>query len=112
MSIITFNDLSAYISEPKESSKRAIVLLSEWWGLNSQIKRLADRFASQGFVVVVPDLFHGKVPKDANEANHLMTGLDFKGAVRECGQWADYLKNEKLAKSVGVTGFCMGKHII
>jgi carboxymethylenebutenolidase len=48
------------------------------------------------------------VAKDANEANHLMTGLNFKAAVDEAKIWVDYLKSERKCKKVGATGFCMG----
>ncbi len=48
------------------------------------------------------------VAKDANEANHLMSGLDFKAAVDEVRQWVEYLVKERGASAVGVTGFCMG----
>ena len=47
------------------------------------------------------------VTSDANEANHLMSGLDFEAAVAECRQWAKYLREECGCTSVGVTGTCM-----
>jgi carboxymethylenebutenolidase len=104
--MMTHNNVSAYIVGSNQ--RKGIVLLSEWWGLNNQIKGLSDRFSQQGFFVVVPDLYHGKVATDANEANHLMSGLDFKAAVKEVEIWIDWLKSEKNIKKVGVTGFCMG----
>ena len=113
MSIVKYQNVEAYVAAPQgQASTKAIVLLSEWWGLNEQIKKLSDRFAAQGFVVATPDLYHGKVAKDANEANHLMSGLDFKAAVKEAGIWIQYLKQEKKCKKVGVTGFCMGNQCI
>ena len=109
MSLITFENVQAYVAVPHgPQPTKAILLLSEWWGLNQQIKGLSDRFAAQGFIVVAPDLYHGKVTEDADEANHLMSGLDFKAAVAECDVWMRYLKESKGITKVGVMGFCMG----
>ncbi|MBX3181460.1 MAG: dienelactone hydrolase family protein [Polyangiaceae bacterium] len=85
----------------------AVILLQEWWGLNPQIKGLADRLAGEGFRVLVPDLFRGKVTTDADEANHLMTGLDFMDATTQDIQGAASYLRERAAK-VAVMGFCMG----
>jgi hypothetical protein len=48
------------------------------------------------------------VAKDADEANHLMSGLNFPAAVDECATWCNYLIKERKVTKVGVTGFCMG----
>lgn len=106
MSVVTFRNLQAYVVG--KVGQPAIFLVHEWWGLNEQMKGLADRFAARGFQVATPDLYHGKVASDANEANHLMSGLDFKAAVDELAVWAKYLKEERKAPAVGVAGTCMG----
>ncbi|MFM7735194.1 MAG: dienelactone hydrolase family protein [Alphaproteobacteria bacterium] len=84
------------------------VMIQEWWGLNEQMKGLADRLAAHGYSVLVPDLYRGRVTSTPDEANHLMGGLDFIDAatqdVRGCVQ---HLKAAGAAK-VGVGGFCMG----
>ncbi len=54
-----------------------VVVIQEWWGLNDQICGVADRFARAGFNALAPDLYHGRITQDANEASHLMNGLDF-----------------------------------
>jgi dienelactone hydrolase len=37
------------------------------WGLNTQIKKVADRFAAAGFRALVPDFYRGKVAQNADE---------------------------------------------
>ena len=108
MSLITFKNVQAYVAGNKGNP--AIIILQEWWGLNEQIKSVANKFAAAGFQVAAPDLYHGKIAKTANEANHLMSELDFPAAVNECDTWVEYLKSERGARKVGVTGFCMGNY--
>lgn len=89
--------------------KLGLVVLSEWWGLTDNIKAMGDRLAKDlGATVLVPDLYRGKQTQDAEEANHLMSNLDFPLAVKDAEACALFLKNEKKLAKVGVTGFCMG----
>lgn len=84
-----------------------IVVIQEWWGLNDQIKGVADRLAALGYRAFVPDLYKGKVTVDAAEANHLMTNLDFgAAATQDIRGAAQHLKKNNA--KVGVVGFCMG----
>src|SRR5574343_1368997 len=61
--------------------KPSIVVIQEWWGLNSQIRSVAERFAAAGYNALAPDLYKGRVAQDADEASHMMNGLDFPGAT-------------------------------
>lgn len=84
-----------------------VVVLQEWWGLNSQIKGVADRLAEQGYRALVPDLYRGSVTQSPDEANHLMTGLDWPGATRQDVRGAaQHLKPN--GRKTAVLGFCMG----
>lgn len=97
----------AYVAEAAEAKAPSVVLIQEWWGLNEQMKGLAERLAKEGFRAIVPDLYHGKLAKDADEANHLMSGLNFVDAAEQDIQAAvDFVKNQ--SDRVGVAGFCMG----
>jgi carboxymethylenebutenolidase len=89
-------------------SAPGIVVIQEWWGLNDQIRGVASKLAAAGYRALVPDLYRGKVALEANEAEHLMHGLDFAAAAGQDVRGAvQYLKATGSAK-VGVTGFCMG----
>jgi carboxymethylenebutenolidase len=85
----------------------AVVVIQEWWGLNGQIKGVADRLAKAGYRALVPDLFRGKLAKDKNEASHLMDTLDWGSAIEDVRGAVQHLKSFAPSK-VAVLGFCMG----
>jgi carboxymethylenebutenolidase len=87
-----------------------LILVHEWWGLTDHIKGIADRFAGEGFVVLAPDLYSGKVTRDAGEAGRLMQDLDEGHALATLNAAVDYLKQQGTVRenAIGVTGFCMG----
>ncbi|WP_313876576.1 dienelactone hydrolase family protein [Rhodoferax mekongensis] len=103
--------VQGYLAEPtapqSTSNAPAVVVIQEWWGLNDQIKGVADRLATAGYQALVPDLYRGKATVEAEEAHHLMTGLDFGDAAGQDIRGAvQFLKAR--ASKVGLTGFCMG----
>ena len=84
-----------------------VVVIQEWWGLNDQIRGVADRLAAAGFTALVPDLYRGKSTVEAEEAHHLMSGLNFGDAASQDIRGAvQFLKSR--GNKVGVTGYCMG----
>lgn len=105
---VTFGDnVPGYVAKPANASKAGLIVIQEWWGLNNQIKKMADRFAKEGFVSLSPDFYRGQVATKPDEASHLMNGLDWPRAVEDIKQGALYLKSQGCDK-VGVIGFCMG----
>src|SRR3954465_3728718 len=100
--------VNGYLVEPQAGAKApAMVVIQEWWGLNDQIRGVADKVAKAGYRALIPDLYRGKTAVDAKEANNLMTGLNFGDAAGQAiPAAAPYLKKD--SKKVGVTGFCMG----
>jgi carboxymethylenebutenolidase len=101
--------VSGYLAEAA-APQGAVVVIQEWWGLNDQIRGVAERFALAGFTALVPDLYRGKSTVEAEEASHLMTDLNFGDAASQDVRGAvQYLKGLKLGGGkVGVTGYCMG----
>jgi carboxymethylenebutenolidase len=100
--------VQGYLAEPQHATgAAAIVIIQEWWGLNEQIRGVAHRLASAGYIALVPDLYRGKSTVEAEEAHHLMTGLDFGDAASQDIRGAVQFLKTRSGK-VGVTGFCMG----
>ena len=100
--------LQGYLAEAAGGTMApAIVVLQEWWGLNDQIRGVADRLSSAGFNALVPDLYRGKSTVESEEAHHLMSALDFGDAASQDIRGAvQFLKGR--SSKVGITGFCMG----
>ena len=97
---------SGYLANADGSGK-SVVVIQEWWGLNDQIKGVADRFAAAGYTALAPDLYNGRVTGDADEANHLMEGLDWVGATdSELRGAVQHLKASR--ERCAIMGFCMG----
>jgi carboxymethylenebutenolidase len=101
--------LKGYLAEPSDiSNAPGVVVIQEWWGLDEEVKSVADRLAKAGYRALVPDLYRGKLALEANEAEHLMGDLNFGDAAGQDIRGAvQYLKSTGSAK-VAVTGFCMG----
>ncbi|CAN5460380.1 hypothetical protein BH10CHL1_BH10CHL1_50160 [soil metagenome] len=103
--------LTGYQARPDDGQPHPVVIvIQEWWGLNENIKDIARRFAKEGFVALAPDLYHGKVATEPNEAQKLVMELDMNAAVQEIQQAVAYLIKQDYAapKKVGIVGFCMG----
>jgi len=106
----TAGDAEGVLLLPDGGAKGAgVVLVHEWWGVNQQIQSLAQRWTDAGFVTILPDLYHGKVAANAEEAGAMMKGLDFGKAVQEIAGAVKHLKShEQCTGQVAVTGYCMG----
>ena len=101
--------VDAYVARPAtETPSAAVILVHEWWGLNRHIESIAERYASEGFLAVAPDLYHGKTTGDASEAGKLMSGLDQRAALEDLNVVLTRLRATEGIGAVGITGFCMG----
>jgi carboxymethylenebutenolidase len=99
--------VQGYLAEAAAADAPGLVVIQEWWGLNDQIRGVADRYAAAGFTALVPDLYRGKATVEAAEAEHLMSGLDFGDAAGQDVRGAVQQLKKRCAR-VGVTGYCMG----
>src|SRR5579875_2892691 len=99
-----------YLAKPASGSGPGVVLIQEWWGLDDHMADVADRLAGEGFVVLVPDLYGGRVAHDSDEAGELMQKLPAEQAARDLGGAVDFLLDDEdvTSSKVGAVGFCMG----
>jgi carboxymethylenebutenolidase len=96
-----------YLSLNENEKSIGLVLIQEWWGLNKAITTTAETISKEGFRVLIPDLYRGKVAKNHEEAGHLKGGLDWIGALKDINASGEYLKSLGCEK-VALMGFCVG----
>lgn len=99
-----------YLSAPSSGKGAGVIVLQEWWGLNTQIKSVADRFAEAGFVALAPDLYHGEKATSPDEAGKLMMELNIAETEKDLRGAINYLLAypDVTSERVGTVGFCMG----
>lgn len=85
-----------------------LVIIHEWWGLNDEMKLLAEHYAEQGFTTVAVDLFNGATADNDKDAFALMQSLDPQYAQETLQAWLEWLRLEQGCGKVGTLGFCLG----
>jgi carboxymethylenebutenolidase len=89
----------------------AVVMIHEWWGLNDNIKDMANMLAKEGYVVLAVDLY-GEVATDPGRAMELSSSVrnnpeeavaNMQGAVNYLGS----LENVNSSR-IASLGWCFG----
>jgi carboxymethylenebutenolidase len=97
-----------YLATPAAGSGPGMIVIQEWWGLNDNIKDIANRFAAEGFVALAPDLYHGQITAEPDEAGKLMMAMKMDQAAKDMSGAYDYLKQRpECSGKVGSVGFCL-----
>jgi carboxymethylenebutenolidase len=103
---------SGYLVKPSAGSGPGVLVIQEWWGLDSGIKEMAERLGKAGFVALAPDLYHGELAAhdEMDKAAHLMQSMPPDRAGRDMSGAVDFLASHPSVTSqgIGVVGFCMG----
>jgi len=103
---------AGHLAVPASGSGPGVIVVQEWWGLNSQIRGVADMLADNGIVALAPDLYHGELAghDEMDKAGQLMTNLPADRAARDMSGAVDFLADHDAVSSegIGVVGFCMG----
>jgi carboxymethylenebutenolidase len=104
------NRAAGYLAIPESGAGPGVIVIQEWWGLVDHIRKVADRFAAEGFVALAPDLYHGKIAKSPDEAGKMMMALRIDEAEKDLAGAVDYLLAHEATRSdrAGTVGFCMG----
>ena len=104
-------DFNGYLAHPAgvEGALPALVMYHEWWGLNDNIRAMADRLAAHGYLVLAADFYDGKVYDTRTGAQQAMNAALNDKARLAANIYAafDYIKS-KGAPQVGVIGWCFG----
>lgn len=109
----------AYLATPASGGGPGLVLAQEIFGVNGTMRDVADYYAEEGYVVLVPDLFWRQEPsveldaaKDMPRAFALYQGFDEAKGVQDLQTAISTLRARPEVRTqggkVGVLGFCLG----
>ena len=97
-----------YLATPASGKGPGVIVIQEWWGLVPHIKKVADRFAAEGFSALAPDMYHGQTASEPDGAGKLFMALNIGQAEKDLRGATTYLKAYSSTTKVGAVGFCMG----
>ena len=100
--------VSGYLVRPSGTPIAGMIVIQEWWGLNDDIKTIADRYASEGYLTLAPDMYHGRVTEEPDDARKLAMALERDEAAKEIDAGVAWLKSQHGMRKIGCVGFCMG----
>lgn len=109
---------NGYLAVPRSGSGPGLVLAQEIFGVNRTMREVADYYAEEGYVVLVPDLFWrqqpdvelGYAPDDWQRAFALYQGFDEARGMEDIQASISALRERPEVQDgkVGVLGFCLG----
>lgn len=113
---------SAYLAKPSADKAPGLVLMQYICGVNAVMRRLADGFADQGYLVAVPDLFWRQEPNlqlindpskpdpvEQKKALELNDGFDDENAIEDLKSTLAYLRSHPNGNgAAGALGYCLG----
>ncbi len=87
-----------------------VIVIHEWWGLNDNIRKMAERIAGEGYRALAVDLYGGEVAADPAKARELMSAAmkNPEAATANLTSAYAYLTNAKHAGRVASIGWCFG----
>jgi carboxymethylenebutenolidase len=109
--------VNAYVAAPGEGAKApGLLVFQEIFGVNANIREIAERFAKQGYVAIAPELFHRTAPGFEEAYSNLPAcmphaqALTPEGLIADARAAYDWLqKNPRvLPNATACLGFCMG----
>jgi carboxymethylenebutenolidase len=88
----------------------AIIMIHEWWGLNDNIRAMAERLAAEGYIVLAVDLFGGEAATTPEAARQLMLrAVENSDSVRlNLEQAYAFVTETAGAPRVASLGWCFG----
>ena len=103
--------LSGFLVQPVTPGKYpGIVMIHEWWGLNDQVKSMADITAREGYVVFAVDLFKGNVATTMEGAQANLKNNPNNETILKMQAAVKYLRNLTIVNKseIASLGWCYG----
>jgi carboxymethylenebutenolidase len=107
-----------YLAVPASGHGPGLVIAQEIFGVNKTMRDVADYYAEEGYVALVPDLFWRQQPDvelgyseaDWQQAFEFYGGFDEAKGMEDIQAALDVLRDrpEVVERQAGVLGFCLG----
>ena len=108
-SVNYFESSNGYLARPTaDGNFPAVIMIHEWWGLNDNVKVMADKLASQGYVVLAVDLYNGKVATTSEQARQYVTSYVATNGIDNMNSATTYLNENFSPEKIGSIGWCFG----
>lgn len=108
----TLGGTPGYLARPADNgSYPGVVMIHEWWGLNGNIRHMADVLAGHGYTVFAADLYDGEVATESSRAAQLAGQVrdNPDEAVTKLSRATDALRSSPYTtRRVGSIGWCFG----
>lgn len=111
------DSFSAYVAQPADEPKAAILVIQEIFGVNAGIRRKCDKWAEAGYLAIAPDLFwrmERGLELDPDVEPEMQRGLDLFGkydadeGIKDIEATIHWIRNEAGVAKVGAVGYCLG----
>ena len=109
------NTADGYLARPDgDGPYPVVIVIQEWWGVDAHIQDVTERFARLGFAAIAPDLYHGQVTAEPDEAKKLLMELEYETAAKEIDGAAAWLLSQAFSSGpkFGCVGYCMGGGLV
>ena len=108
---------SGYLTLPEGSGKKpGLIIVHEWDGLKTRVRKMADALADEGYVVLAADMYSGRTGSNTQENVALMneTRADSDMLVRNLDAAAMYLRarDDVIGDKIGTMGWCYGGGVV
>jgi carboxymethylenebutenolidase len=107
--------VSGYLTRPKAKGKRpAVIVIHQNKGLNPHIEDVARRLATEGYLVLAPDLLSpfGGTPADDDAAAKMFGQVDREDVSIPVATVAFLKSHPESTGKVGIVGFCYGGGVV
>jgi len=118
ISALSGGSFSAYLATPSTQPSAGIVLIQEVLGVNDNMRRTADEYAKEGYLVLVPDLYwrlepgvelDSEIKEQWTKAFSLLQAFDLDSGLEDLKASLAFLRQyPSSTDKVGSVGFCLG----
>jgi len=107
--VVYFENYEGYLARPETGGDYpGIVMIHELFGLNDNVKQMAEKLASHGYIVLAVNLYGAPAATTSDEGRQLMSAYQPENGIENMNGAVNYLVENQHALSIGSIGWCFG----